>query len=145
MPKSKKPVSVFIVDDDDIDALLIKRALQAHTGPESIFRARDGLEALEMLAAGAVPAPRIILLDINMPRMNGLEFLVELRQRELHQENVVFIVSSSDYKSDIATAYQWQVAGYVKKSTDPSGIAKFVAMLQQYWEVVILPDRSEQD
>ena len=74
-----KTVSLLIVDDDDIDAMALKRALHKLKLLNPLYRARDGIEAMELLRSGQLPKPYIILLDINMPRMNGLEFLEALR------------------------------------------------------------------
>ncbi|WP_409424775.1 response regulator [Pseudoalteromonas sp. RW-H-Ap-1] len=75
---SKKEVTLFIVEDDDIDYMTIERSLNKKMVANTIVRAKDGQEALEMLDRGEVPSPYIILLDIQMSRMNGLEFLKKL-------------------------------------------------------------------
>lgn len=78
-PELRKEVSLLIVDDDDIDVMGLYRALEKLKVANPCFRAKDGLEALDMLRSGVVPAPSLVLLDLNMPRMNGIEFLRELR------------------------------------------------------------------
>lgn len=70
-----KEVTILLVDDDDVDFMAVQRAMQQLRLLNPLVRARDGLEALEMLGDGRVRCPYLILLDLNMPRMNGLEFL----------------------------------------------------------------------
>lgn len=88
-PQSK-PVSILLVDDDDIDVMGIQRAFTKLKILNPITRARDGAEALELLREGKLSKPYLILLDINMPRMNGLEMLDALRQDPQLSSSVVF-------------------------------------------------------
>lgn len=113
------PVSLLLVEDDAIDVMTVERMLRKQHIANPLFVARDGVEALEMLRGQGgrqpVPAPFLILLDLNMPRMNGLEFLTELRRDPQHQRATVFVLTTSDAPEDRLAAYEHRVAGYIVK------------------------------
>jgi CheY-like chemotaxis protein len=134
-----KTVSLLIIDDDDIDATALRRALHKLKLLNPLYRAKDGLEALEILRNGEVPSPYIILLDINMPRMNGLEFLEALRADPELTHAVVFVLTTSKSDEDIIAAYREHVAGYLLKQRMDSDFMQVVSLLDHYWRVIELP------
>lgn len=134
-----KTISLLIVDDDDIDATALRRALQKLKLLNPLYRAKDGVEALELLRNGEVPSPYIILLDINMPRMNGIEFLEVLRADPNLTHSVVFILTTSKSDEDILAAYREHVAGYLLKQRMDSDFLQVVGLLDHYWRVIELP------
>jgi DNA-binding NarL/FixJ family response regulator len=97
------------------------------------------MEALEILRNGEVPHPYIILLDINMPRMNGLEFLEALRADPELTHAVVFVLTTSKSDEDIIAAYREHVAGYLLKQRMDSDFMQVVSLLDHYWRVIELP------
>lgn len=135
----EKTVSLLIVDDDDIDVMGIRRALEKLKIANPSFRARDGLEALEMLREEVVPAPFIVLLDLNMPRMNGIEFLRELRADNFLMATVVFVLTTSKADEDMAMAYEKHIAGYMTKSAINRDFMGAIGLLEHYWRIVELP------
>jgi len=136
---SYKQVSILIVDDDEIDVQSFKRTFAKLKIANPVYRARDGVEGLEILRSRNVPAPYIILLDINMPRMNGLEFLNQLRQDPMLTSAVVFILTTSVADEDIFEAYRLHVAGYIPKQEMDSQFLTVIGFLDHYWRVVELP------
>jgi CheY-like chemotaxis protein len=138
-----KTVNLLIVDDDDIDATALRRALQKLKLLNPLYRAKDGLEALEILRNGEIPSPYIILLDINMPRMNGLEFLEALRADPDLTASVVFVLTTSKSDEDIIAAYREHVAGYLLKQRMDSDFMQVVSLLDHYWRVIELPANSQ--
>jgi CheY-like chemotaxis protein len=134
-----KTVSLLIIDDDDIDATALRRALQKLKLLNPLYRAKDGIEALEILRNGEIPSPYIILLDINMPRMNGLEFLEELRADPELTHSVVFVLTTSKSDEDITAAYREHVAGYLLKQRMDNDFMQVVSLLDHYWRVIELP------
>lgn len=138
-----KPVSVLLVEDDAIDAEAIERAFRAAKIANPIVRAKNGLEALEIMRGeGGKPAidrPYITLLDLNMPRMNGLEFLEEIRSDEKLRKNIVFVLTTSDDDRDKVAAYDKHVAGYMVKNKAGSDFMELIGLLDHYWRVVELP------
>ena len=134
-----REVSLLVVEDDDIDATALKRALQKLKLLNPIYRAKDGLEAIELLRAGHIPAPYIILLDLNMPRMNGLEFLEELRSDPHLTHSIVFVLTTSKSDEDIIAAYREHVAGYLLKQRMDNDFLQVVGLLNHYWRIIELP------
>ena len=138
-----KEVTLLIVDDDDIDAIALERALRKLRLLNTVLRARDGREALELLRTGDVPAPYIILLDLNMPRMNGLEFLQTLRTDPLLTHAVVFVLTTSKSDEDLVAAYRNHVAGYVLKQHMDCDFLEVIGFIEHYWRLVELPVAKE--
>lgn len=138
-----KEVTLLIVDDDDIDAIALERALVKLRWRNKVQRARDGREALDLLKAGAIPAPYIILLDLNMPRMNGLEFLEALRTDPALTHNVVFVLTTSKSDEDLVAAYRKHVAGYVFKQHMDRDFMQVISFIEHYWRLVELPITKE--
>ena len=143
-PTATAPVNLLLVDDDDLDVMAMRRALTKARVANPVYVARDGLQALEMLRGkgdNPVPSPRLILLDLNMPRMNGLEFLAELRDDKELKNSIVFVLTTSEDDDDIARAYESLVAGYMVKSKAGEDFVKLVGMLDHYWKVIEFPTK----
>ena len=137
-------VNILLVEDDEVDVMAVKRAFRELKIANPLIEAKDGIEALEILRGvnGHVPIPRplVILLDLNMPRMGGMEFLDELRKDPDLHRCVVFIMTTSADEQDRVRAYDKNVAGYVLKHNPGHSFIDAISMLQHYWRVVELPD-----
>ncbi|MDE4276805.1 response regulator [Phaeobacter gallaeciensis] len=144
-----RTMNILLVEDNELDAMVLSRALAKVAPSANILRARDGIEALEILKtpdpALAVPRPFFILLDINMPRMNGHEFLESMRKLDGEAGNVVFMFTTSDSPKDIAMAYQNNVSGYIVKPQDTKGLRDVLGILQGFWSICEFPTASELD
>lgn len=140
MSKSQQAgmVTVLLVEDDEVDVKAVERAIAKKGIHNPVKRAQDGAEALEMLRLGAVPKPYIIVLDLNLPGMNGLEMLRQLRADNALQDAVVFVLTTSQARGDKLAAYSENVAGYIVKR-DCIDYERFVTLLDQYWSLVDLP------
>lgn len=134
-----KPVTIFLVEDDDVDAKGIERSLKKLRIANPLKRAKDGMEALEMLENQQIHSPFLVLLDLNMPRMGGLELLEKLRQDERWRDTVIFVLTTSKDEDDIASAYSQQIAGYIVKEKLDQGFDELVKLLDHYWRLVELP------
>jgi CheY-like chemotaxis protein len=136
-------ISIVIVDDDDVDVRAVQRGLRQQRIVNPVFVAKDGQQGLDMLRGDSgqtrIPRPSLILLDLNMPRMTGLEFLEELRADPELADNIVFVLTSSDAEQDKIAAYRHHVAGYVVKSEAGVSFLKAVQMVQQYVLCVQFP------
>ncbi|MGD8452836.1 MAG: response regulator [Phycisphaerae bacterium] len=142
MPDSRT-VTVLLVEDDDIDRKVVHRAFAKHKIANPIVEARDGLEALEIIRGknGTAPLPRpyLVLLDLNMPRMNGIEFLREVRGDNRLRDSVIFVLTTSRGEQDRVQAYELNVAGYMVKADAGAEFINAVEMLDHYWRVVEFP------
>jgi len=137
--KTYKEVSILLVEDDDIDAMGVTRAVKNLRLVNTLYRARDGIEALEMLRSGTIKRPYIILLDLNMPRMSGIEMLGELRKDPTLTDSIVFVLTTSKDDEDKSAAYKEHIAGYVVKSKLDEGFEDLLKLLDHYWRLVELP------
>lgn len=144
---SNNTVNILLVEDDELDAEAIDRALKKVRIGNPIHVVRDGLAALEKLrgqgGADPMPRPYLILLDLNLPRMNGIEFLAELRGDEALRDSIVFVLTSSDDDRDKLAAYEKHVAGYVVKSKAGEDFMNLIGMLDHYWRIVEFPPPSD--
>jgi len=133
-------VTFVIVDDDEIAVMGLKRSLSKLGMKNPIAVAGDGREALDLLRAesSGVKRPYVILLDLNMPRMGGLEFLERLREDRELSDCVVFVLTTSDAPEDIAAAYAKKVAGYIVKLETAANEMTLLSMLDAYTDVVRL-------
>jgi CheY-like chemotaxis protein len=140
MITDEKILNFVLIEDDEVDVMTVQRAFKQNKMTNPLHVAGNGEEGLELLRSGTVPNKnRVILLDLNMPRMNGLEFLRALRaDTELHAATVI-VFTTSNAEKDKIEAYDLNVAGYLLK---PVSFAKFVelmATLNKYWTLVEFP------
>jgi len=133
-------INILLVDDDELDIMSVRRALEKENIDYPLFLAGDGLKALEVLRGGTIPRERrLVLLDINMPRMNGIEFLRELRaDPELHATSVVVLTTSNEERDKIE-AYDLNVAGYLLKPVRFGAFVDIMATLNRYWTLMEFP------
>lgn len=141
-----RQVHVLLVEDDEIDTYAVQRAFAAAKITNEITVARDGYEALNILCGHngykRLPRPYIILLDLNMPRMNGIEFLHALRRDSELKSSVVFMLTTSSTQEDMSAAYNEQVAGYFLKQNVGHEFLALPQLFENYWKVVEFPSRE---
>lgn len=135
-----KVLNILLVEDDQVDVMNVRRAFERNRITNPLFVARDGIDALEMLRSGRVPlARRIVLLDLNMPRMTGIEFLRELRKDHGLMHTPVVVLTTSNDDRDKIEAYNLNVAGYLVKPVTFINFVELMAALNKYWMLVELP------
>ena len=138
-----KTVRLLHIEDDDLCLMGLNRAFKAAKIANPVSFAHDGVEALEMLQGTngrpRLPRPFLILLDLNMPRMDGIEFLKELRKDEDLKRSIVFIMTTSDADEDKVKVYKLGVAGYILKSNPANAFLEATLLFNTYWRVVELP------
>jgi CheY-like chemotaxis protein len=138
-------VSILLVEDDEVDVMAVRRALKELKIANPFFRAADGIEALEMMRGEngrkKLPRPYIVLLDLNMPRMSGLEFLEELRNDSELRSAIVFVMTTSAAEEDRVRAYDKCIAGYVLKHSPAHSFLDAMTMLEHYWRVIEFPEQ----
>ena len=135
-----KMLNILLVEDDQVDIMNVKRAFDKNRITNPLYVATNGLEALEMLRSNAVPADRrLILLDLNMPKMTGIEFLRELRADPVLAATPVVVLTTSNDERDKIDAYNLNVAGYLLKPVTFINFVEVMAALNKYWTLVELP------
>jgi CheY-like chemotaxis protein len=138
-----RPLNVLLVEDDDGDAKAVQRAFQKAKIANQIVRAVDGVEALDMLKGtngkAKTSPPYVLLVDLNMPRMNGIQFVEALRADENLRHSIAFILTTSKRDEDKIAAYDLNVAGYIVKATAGDDFLNLVNLMDHYWRIVELP------
>jgi CheY-like chemotaxis protein len=133
-------LNILLVEDDEVDVMNVRRAFQKNRITNPLFTAGNGVEALELLRDGKIPRERrIVLLDLNMPQMNGIEFLRELRRDPQLNLTPVIVLTTSNDERDRIEAYHLNVAGYLLKPVTFSNFCEVMAALNKYWALVELP------
>ena len=136
--KQTRPVTILLVEDDEVDIKALRRAFEKLRIANPIRVAHDGAEAWEMLPE--IPRPFLIITDINMPRMNGLELLRKVREEEAFHDSVVFVLTTSNEDQDKFDAYNLNVTGYMLKSEMGASFTRAIELVENYWRVVELPN-----
>ncbi len=137
------PTTFLLVEDDEIDAERLLRAFKKLNITNPVEHRRDGYEALDALrGTGDQPAlkgPVVILLDLNMPRMNGIEFLAELRKDPAFEATPVYVLTTSSRQKDVRAAYEQTISGYVVKPVGMAEMVEALSVLKQYWTLCEVP------
>lgn len=129
-------LNVLLVDDDQVDVMNVKRAFKKSSVSYPLFVASNGLEALELLRGNSIPSDhRLILLDLNMPKMGGIEFLKELRADPQLRSIPVVVLTTSAEERDKVDAYNLNVAGYIVKPLTFDKFLEIVTTLTDYWSM----------
>lgn len=137
------PLNILLVEDDDGDAKAVRRALDKAKIANPVVRAIDGLDALDILRGQngkeKLAQPYMLLVDINMPRMDGLTLIRELRKDPDLNKTVAFILTTSKREQDKDAAYALNVAGYIVKETLGEDFEVLSNLLGYYHLIVDLP------
>ncbi len=140
LDKKDRKVTILVVDDDQVDVMAVRRALREGGIGDDLVVASDGIEGLQKLRDGvSVPKPYLVLLDINMPRMNGLEFLEEARKDPATRDAVVFVLTTSKTDEDKERAYEHNIAGYIVKAGSAAEYINTASLIEHYSRIVDLP------
>ena len=131
--------SVLLVEDDNIDAMTVKRSLNDLGAKVSLARSTNGEEALAYLRDPNNEIPSIILLDLNMPKMNGMEFLKVVKNDEKLRQIPVIVFTTSKEEYDVLKSFEMSIAGYIIKSFDYQQFLESMRMLHSYWNLSLLP------
>ena len=140
---NSRPLNILLVEDDDGDAKAVQRAFQKAKIANPILRAVDGLEALDILKGSngkaKLPPPYMLLVDLNMPRMSGIQFVKALREDDELRHSIAFILTTSKREEDKTAAYDLNVAGYIVKATAGQDFLNLVSLVDCYWRIVEMP------
>ncbi len=132
--------TILLVEDDQVDIMTIERALKQLKILNALHVAGNGEEALDYLKNPENELPCIILLDLNMPRMNGLEFLAHAKADEQLRKIPVIILTTSKLENDRVKSFDLGVAGYMVKPVDYIQFVEVVRTIDLYWTLSQLPD-----
>lgn len=139
-----KTVSILLAEDDQIDSRAFLRAMQKLRISNPVTVAKDGLEAWEILKGGngrpPFPRPNLVIMDINMPRVSGLELLRMIRADPDLHDSIVFVLTTSDDEQDKLEAYNLNISGYMLKSDVSGSFVRAVEMVDRFWRVVEFPE-----
>jgi CheY-like chemotaxis protein len=138
--RSSRVVTILLVEDDEVDVKALKWAFDKLKVANPLVIARDGTEALEMLKE--LPRPYLIITDINMPRMNGIELLRNIRKTPELRDAIVFVLTTSNDEQDKIDAYDLNVAGYMLKTDMGTSFSRAISLIDNYWKVVEFPDHE---
>lgn len=139
-----KLFNILLVEDDHVDVMNVQRAFKKNNIKNPLHIANNGIDALDMLRGTEgrekiIPTPRIILLDINMPKMNGIEFLRELRNDPRLKSISVIIMTTSNDEKDKFEAFNLNVAGYIVKPVSFEKFVSAVSVLNSFWTLCEMP------
>jgi len=140
---SEKMINILLVEDDEVDIMNVKRAFKKNNITNPLYICHNGIEALDFLNGKRDPSivdlPKIILLDLNMPKMGGIEFLGEIRKDDRLKHISVFVMTTSNEDKDKINAYNLNVAGYIIKPLSMDKFMLVVSTLNSYWTLCEYP------
>lgn len=145
---NKTPIELLLIDDDQSDIYLAKRALKKCRTPLRIQVARHGEEALSLLSRKGPHAearrPDLMFLDLNMPRMNGHEFLARVKADDDLKSIPIIVMSMSESDVDMMESYRLQASAYVSKPIELEPFAEVIRSIEEHWfQVARLPQQRE--
>ena len=132
-------MNILLVEDDEVDVMNVRRAFKKANITNPLWTAGNGIEALSLLRGGSIPKNRMVLLDLNMPKMNGIEFLRELRADPALASTAVVVLTTSNEERDKVDAHDLNVAGYLLKPVTFHNFVDLMVTLNKYWALVEMP------
>jgi len=139
--RNSKPI--LLVEDDNVDVMTVKRALKDLNIKNQLVSTANGEEALEYLKNNGNNKPGIILLDLNMPKMNGIEYLTIVKADESLKKIPVVVLTTSSQQQDIVECFKFSVAGYIVKSVDYAEFTEAINTINLYWTLSKLPSNGD--
>ena len=138
-----KPAPILLIEDDQVDQMRVRRALRDLNLDIPLVAVRDGVEALAYLKDPEEVKPFLIILDIQMPRMNGLEFLQHLYRDDFLEMIPVVVLTSSTDLQDIKESFRLKAAGYMVKPLEYPEFVQLLRTIYEYWSRSALPDSPD--
>lgn len=124
---------ILLIEDDLVDQMTVKRAFKELKVINDLLVANNGEEGLEMLKDESLDKPGIILLDLNMPKMNGIEFLQEIKNYKEFKTIPVIVLTTSKHEKDKVESFNLGVAGYMIKPVDYENFLEIIKSIKDYW------------
>ena len=139
--QNSKPI--LLIEDDDVDVMTVNRALRDLKVTNQLVPIGDGEEAIEYLRDESATKPCIVLLDLNMPKMDGAEFLKIVKADKALNKIPVVILTTSNSDRDVIESFELGAAGYMVKSVDYEKFVETIRAVDQYWTLSKLPSNGE--
>lgn len=139
--QNSKPI--LLIEDDDVDVMTVKRAIRDLKVTNQLVSIGDGEEAIEYLRTESTTKPCIILLDLNMPKMDGAEFLKIVKADKALKKIPIVILTTSNSDRDVIESFERGAAGYMVKSVDYEKFVETIRTIDQYWTLSKLPSNGE--
>jgi CheY-like chemotaxis protein len=139
--QNSKPI--LLIEDDDVDVMTVNRALRDLKVTNQLVSIGDGEEAIEYLRDESATKPCIVLLDLNMPKMDGAEFLKIVKADKALKKIPVVILTTSNSDRDVIESLELGAAGYMVKSVDYEKFVETIRAIDQYWTLSKLPSNGE--
>jgi len=139
--QNSKPI--LLIEDDDVDVMTVKRALKDLKVSNQLVSIGDGEEAIEYLKTESAAKPCIVLLDLNMPKMDGAEFLKIVKADKALKKIPVVILTTSNSDRDVIESFELGAAGYMVKSVDYEKFVETIRVIDMYWTLSKLPSNGE--
>jgi CheY-like chemotaxis protein len=137
------PIRILLVEDDDGDAKAVVRAFEKARIANPIVRALDGVEAMDILKGTdkqpRLEAPYLLLVDLNMPRMDGIQLVTAIREDPALHDTIIFMLTTSKRAEDKQAAYSMNVTGYILKEKAGEDFLKLFSLVDTYWRIVEMP------
>ncbi len=133
-----KPMS--LVEDDSVDVMIVRRALKELQITSPLVHSSNGKEALEYLRSESNKKPCVILLDLNMPKMNGIEFLKVVKADDVLKKIPIVVLTASREGQDVVESFKLGVAGYIVKPIDYIKFVEAIRVIDAYWTLSELPN-----
>ena len=131
---------ILLAEDDKVDAMTVKRAFKDLKVSNPLVHTINGEEALQYLKNNGHQKPSVILLDLNMPKMNGIEFLKVIKADDAFRSIPVIILTTSKEEQDKIESFKLSVAGYIIKSVDYKKFVDAIKVIDLYWTLSELPE-----
>ena len=138
--RTSKPI--LLVEDDSVDAMTVKRALKDLNITNQLIRTTNGEEALDYLKTESKDSPCVILLDLNMPKMNGIEFLKIIKVDEVLKEIPIIALTTSKEEGDVKETFKLGVDDYIVKPVDYNKFVEALGPINQFCSFSELPIRG---
>lgn len=136
--RNLKPI--LLIEDDSVDAMMVKRALKDLNVKNLLVHTLNGEEALNHLRAESNGNPCVILLDLNMPKMNGVEFLKVVKADDVLKSIPVVVLTTSQEEQDVFESFKLSAAGYIIKPVDYKKFVEAIRTVDIYWTLSELPE-----
>ena len=135
----QKPKPILLVEDDSVDAMTVKRAMRDLQVNHSVIHSVNGEEAMKYLTSPDTEKPFVILLDLNMPKMNGIEFLKVMKTHPELKTIPVIVLTTSKEQRDVLDSFELGASGYMVKPVDYSKFVEILSKIMTYWSSSELP------